>query len=248
MKKLSILACILLLTIQNLEAQTAKEVIEQMDQQMHGETSYTEMKMTIIRPGWQRTMTMKSWSKGEDYNLILVTGPARDKGIAYLKRGREMWNWQPSIDRVVKMPPSMMTQSWMGSDFTNDDLVRQASIVEDYTHKMLGSASIEGKSCYKIELRPKEESAVVWGKIIMWVTKENHLQLKVEFYDEDDYLVNSMLGKNIQSLGGRLMPTKLEVIPADEEDHKTVIEYLDAKFNQSIPNQTFSIQYMKRVR
>jgi outer membrane lipoprotein-sorting protein len=232
----------------SLFAQNATEIIKKVEEKERGNTSYTEMKMTIVRPTWKREISMKAWSKGDDYSLILITGPARDKGVAYLKRKREMWNWQPSIDRVVKMPPSMMTQSWMGSDFTNDDLVQQSSIVNDYDHKLLGSEKIEGRDCYKIQLTPKAEAAVVWGKIIVWVDKEEYLQLKVEFYDEDDYLVNTMLGKNIREIGGRVLATRMEIIPAEEEGHKTIMEYISAKFDHKIPDQTFSIQYMKRVR
>ena len=230
-------------------AQDATEIIKKADEKMHGvNSSYTEMKMTIIRPTWKREMTMKTWSKGDDYSLILVTGPARDKGIAYLKRKNEMWNWQPTIDRVVKMPPSMMTQSWMGSDFTNDDLVRQSSMVNDYTHKLLGSETIEGRDCHKIELTPTDNSSVVWGKLIMWVDKAEYINLKVEYYDEDDYLVNTMLGKNLKTIGGRFLATVTEIIPADEPGHKTRIEQVKMEFDKTISDDIFSIQYMKRAR
>src|SRR5690606_1606609 len=98
------------------------------------------------------------WGKGDELALILVTAPARDKGTAFLKRGNEIWNWQPSIDRTVKMPPSMMAQSWMGSDFTNDDLVKHSSVVNDFDHTLLGSETIEGRACHKIEMIPKESA------------------------------------------------------------------------------------------
>src|SRR5690242_7059429 len=117
-------------------SQTAKEVIKKMDDKMQGSSNRSVMKMSVIRPEWKREVTMKGWSLGREYSLILITSPARDKGQVFLKRKTEMWNWQPSIDRVVKLPPSMMLQSWMGSDFTNDDLVKQSSIVEDYNHTL----------------------------------------------------------------------------------------------------------------
>ena len=227
---------------------TAKKIIEEMDQRTKGSSSQGEMKMTIVRPTWKREMRMKSWAKGDDLSLVLVTSPARDKGIAYLKRSKEMWNWQPSIDRNVKMPPSMMMQSWMGSDFKNDDLVKQSSIVNDYTHKLLGSEEIEGRDCYKIELIPTEDAAVVWGKVITWVDKKDYLQLKTEFYDEDGYLVNTMLGKKITEFDGRLLPAIMEIIPADEEGHKTIVEQISMKFNTKIDDSFFSIQNMKRIR
>ena len=147
------------------QAQTAKEIVQKMDDNAFGGRLSSQMRMTIIRPAWTRSMELKSWADGSDYSLILITAPAREKGIAYLKREREMWNFQPSIDRTVKMPPSMMMQSWMGSDFKNDDLVRQSSIVNDYTHRLLGKETVEGRECYKIELIPKEDAPVVWGKV-----------------------------------------------------------------------------------
>ncbi len=227
---------------------TAKEILQKADAKVRGKTSQAEIKMTIIRPKYTREVIMKSWSSTDEYSLILVTSPARDKGTAFLKRNKEMWNWQPTIDRVIKMPPSMMTQSWMGSDFTNDDLVRQSSIVEDYTHEILGAEQLEGYDCYKIQLIPKPEAPVVWGRIVIWISKNDYLQLKTEFYDEDDYLINTMQGKAVKNIGGKILPTLIEVIPAEEEAHKTLIEYISLEFDQPIKASFFSIQNMKRIR
>ena len=225
-----------------------KEIIRKADEKLKGRTNTSTLKMTIVRPSWQREMVMKSWAKGDEYSLILVTSPARDKGTAFLKREQEMWNWQPTIDRTIKMPPSMMSQSWMGSDFTNDDLVKQSSIVVDYNHKLLGKETIEGRECYKLELIPLEEAAVVWGKILIWIDTQEYMQMKTEFYDEDFYLVNTMLGKEVKEMDGKLLPSVLEVIPAEEEGHKTVVEYLSLDFDADIKDSFFSIQNMKRVR
>lgn len=229
-------------------AQSAKEIIKKSDEKVRGLSSYAEMSMKIIRPDWSREMKMKSWSKGDELALIIITAPARDKGMGFLKRGNEMWNWQPSIDRTIKLPPSMMLQSWMGSDFTNDDLVKQSSLVVDYTHKLLGKETIEGRECHKIELIPLEDAPVVWGKVIMWIDTKEYMQMKVEFYDEDDYLVNTMRGKNIKMLGGKLLPSVLEIIPEDEEGNKTIVEYLSLDFKQNMKDSFFSIQNLKRVR
>jgi len=191
---------------------------------------------------------MKSWNKNQDYSLILITGPARDKGMAFLKRGKEMWNWQPSIDRVIKMPPSMMMQSWMGSDFTNDDLVRQSSIVTDYTHKLLGDTTMLSRKCWKMELTPKEDAPVVWGKIEAYIDKKDYLQLLIKYYDEDEYLVNTMVLSDIKELGGRTLPTHMEMIPAENPDQKTVIDYVNRTFDTNQPDDFFSIQNLKRIR
>lgn len=242
---------VLIIGMSNLTAQTnltAKEIIAKADQKQRGETSQGQMKMTIVRPTWQREVTMKTWSLGDEYSLIIVTAPARDKGTGFLKRGNEIWNWQPTIDRTIKMPPSMMSQSWMGSDFTNDDLVRESSILKDYTHEMVGSETIEGRACYKIKLTPKRDAAVVWGKVMTWIDKKDFMQMKVEFYDEDDYLVNTMYGKNVKMLGDRLLPARLEVVPADEPGNKTIVEYLDLDFGVSLDKDFFSIANMKRQK
>lgn len=226
---------------------TAHEIIKKSDEKLRGEYSQGEIKMSIIRPDWNREMTMKSWSAGEDLSIILVTGPARDKGTAFLKRGKEMWNWQPTIDRVIKMPPSMMSQSWMGSDFTNDDLSRASSTVNDYAQNKVGEEIIEERKCWVLELIPREDVAVVWGKIKIWIDQEEFIQMKTEFYDEDDYLINTMYGKDLKMLGGRLLPGIMEVVPADEEGNLTRIEYIDLNFDKPIKDSFFSIQNMKRV-
>ncbi|MCI4651265.1 outer membrane lipoprotein-sorting protein [Phaeodactylibacter sp.] len=227
---------------------TAKEIIQKADEKMRGESNIATIKMTIIRPTWEREMTLKSWAKGTEYSLTLVTAPARDKGTAFLKREKEIWNWQPTIDRTIKMPPSMMMQSWMGSDFTNDDLVRESSIVTDYEHELLGTETLEGRNCYKIKMTPKPDAPVVWGEIIIWISKDEYLQLKSEFYDEDGYLVQTIYGKQVREMDGRVIPSVLEVVPADEEGHKTRLEYLSLDFNEPIQPSFFSIQNMKRVK
>ncbi len=227
---------------------SAEQIVKRAEEKFRGRTSRGEMEMTIIRPDWQRTLRMKIWSKGDDYAMVLITAPARERGTAFLKRNKELWNWQPSIERVIKMPPAMMAQSWMGSDFSNDDLVRQSSLSQDYQHQLLGEETIDGRACYHIKLIPKEEAGVVWGSIEMWISKKDFLELKVEFYDEDGYLIHTILGKEIKTLGGRTLPTLLEVIPAEEPENRTLVRYLDLEFDIKIPDSFFSVQNMKRLK
>ncbi len=248
MKKTLMLFGVLLLLAGISTAQNATDIVRKSDEKLRGQSSYSEMKMSIVRPTWKRELQMKSWSKGDELALILITAPARDKGAAFLMRGRELWNWQPTIDRTIKLPPSMMLQSWMGSDFTNDDLVKQSSIVEDYIHRILAEETIDGRPTWKIELKPKPDAPVVWGKIISWIDKAEYMQLKAEFYDEDSYLVNTMLGRNVKKLGGKLLPSVMEITPADEPGHKTVIEYVTLEFDRKMEDAFFSVQNMKRVQ
>ncbi|WP_236975281.1 outer membrane lipoprotein-sorting protein [Membranihabitans maritimus] len=227
---------------------TAEQIIQKSEENIRGGDSYSQMKMTIIRPAWERETTMQSWAKGSELALIQVTGPSRDKGIAYLKRDNEIWNWQPRIERTIKLPPSMMSQSWMGSDFTNDDLVRESSLVKDYTHQLLGEEKVREYDTYKVALHPKENAAVVWGKIIMWISKEYFMQIKSEFYDEDGFLINTMNAGNVKQFGERHLPSRLEVIPEDKPGQKTIVEYLEFRFNEDISERMFTIQNMKNIR
>ena len=166
-------------------AQDVAEIIRKADEKFRGESSRGQTTMIIERPAWSREISMKTWSLGNDFSMIYITEPAKEKGQVFLKRENEMWNWVPTIERMIKIPPSMMMQSWMGSDFTNDDLVRESSLEKDYNHKLLTEEILEGYECYKIELIPKPDAPVVWGKILMWVSKEEFHWLKAEYYDED---------------------------------------------------------------
>ncbi len=231
------------------KTQDAKEIVRRANDKVQGEkSSKSIMTMTIVRPKWEREVTFKSWTKGTKYSITLVTAPAPDKGQVFLKRDREMWSWNPKISRMIKLPPSMLSQGWMGSDFTNDDLLNQASIVVDYTHTKTGSGSQQGRDCYKIKLTPQEDAPVVWGKIIMWIDKKDYLMLRVEYYDEDDYLVKTEIAKDIKAVSGRIIPTTYVLIPADEEGHKTIVEMDTVEFNIPLEDSFFSQQNMKRLR
>lgn len=171
---------------------TAKEIVKKADDKGRGKTSQGAMTLTIVRPDWTRSISFKSWSKSSEYSLIYITAPAKEKGQVFLKRHKDMWNWVPTIERMIKIPPSMMMQSWMGSDFTNDDLVKESSLVVDYNQKLLGKEVVRGQECYKIELLPLPDAAVTWGKVIIWITTNGYNQWKAEYYDEDMHMVNLM--------------------------------------------------------
>jgi len=227
---------------------TAKDIIRIADEKNRGETMQSEMTMTIIRPKWERTVSMKSWSKGDKYFMIYITAPAKEKGQVFLKVDKEMWNYVPTISRMIKIPPSMMMQSWMGSDFTNDDLVKQSSIVIDYDHTLIAEETIREKECYKLELIPHEDAPVVWGKIISWITKDGYDLWKSEYYDEDGYLQNTQNAFDIKNFGDRDIPSRMEIVPADKEGEKTVLIFSNAVFNKLIDDSFFSKQNMKKVK
>lgn len=228
---------------------SAKEIVRLANEKFNGEkTSTSLMAMTIVRPTWERTIEFRNWTSGTDYALTLITAPAKEKGQTFLKRQNEMWSWNPTIGRLIKLPPSMMSQGWMGSDYTNDDILKESSVVNDYTHEIVGEEEINGRLCYKIKMVAKENADVVWGHQIRWIDKKDFLFMKSELYDEDGYLVRTETGKDIKEMDGRMIPTRIELVPADEEGQMTVIEIKQIDFNKPINDSFFSQQNMKRVR
>jgi len=228
-------------------AQDAREIVRRSDEKMRGNTSQAEMTIRISRPTWTREMSVKTWMSGTEYAMILILSPARDKGTVFLKRKKEVWNWLPTLERSIKLPPSMMTQSWMGTDFTNDDLVKESSIVEDYDHRLLGDTTVASISCHVIEMIPKPSAAVVWGKIIVVIDKKDYLQLHSRFYDDDHTLVNTMHGYDVKVMDGRLIPTRMEMIPAEKKNQKTEIIYTKMLFNRPIPDNFFTMDKMRNL-
>lgn len=229
-------------------AQDAISIIKKADRNMRGTTARMELTINTIRPKWTRSMQLKAWLKGADFSMILITSPAKDKGVAFLKRKKEVWNWYPTLERVIKLPPSMMNQSWMGTDFTNDDLVRESSVVNDYTHTLLGDTLIGDYTCYMIEMIPRSSAAVVWGKIITCIDKTDFMELHIRFYDEEGVLVSMMNGYDPKNMGGRMIPTRFEMIPMDKKGHKTEMIYQSIVFDQPIGDDFFNQQTMKTLR
>ncbi len=231
-----------------LSSQSAYEIVKKSQDVLYSKSSYTEMSMTIVKPKWQRKMSMKVWALEPDYALIYITEPARDRGTVTLKRKNEIWNWLPSVQKIIKIPPSMMNQSWMGSDFTNDDLVRASSYLDDYTHRLIGEENLNGYDCYKIESIPKPNVGVVWGKVVSYISKDGFMLLKTEFYDEENQLIKIFTGSNIKKFGDRKIPTHWEMIPVDKPGNKTILDYNRIEFDINIDESFFSQQNMTRVR
>jgi hypothetical protein len=230
------------------QAQTlsALDIVTKADAKMRGNSSYVEMTMQIVRPKYTREISLKSWSKGDQLMLVKITAPAKDAGQGYLKINKDLWNWLPSIDRLIKMSSSVMGQSWMGSDFTNDDMVRQSSIVTDYSHKILTEEKIREFNCWKIELTPKSNAAVVWGKIITWIDKDYN-SIKTQYFDEANILVQTMENFDFKTFGDRQMPSRMEMTPADKTGQKTVVKVSKAQYNQPINDNFFTQQNLKKL-
>lgn len=229
-------------------SQSAIEMVRKADEKMRGNTSVMELSIKTIRPKWSRVMEVKAWTKGTDYAMILIQSPAKEKGIVFLRRKKEVWNWVPALERTIKLPPSMMTQSWMGTDFTNDDLVKESSLISDYVHSILGDTLIQSRSCAIIELIPKSEAGVVWSKLLMYIDKVDYLELHARFFDEDGKLITIMNAYDIKMLGDRLIPTRFEMIPMDKQGQKTEMIYRSVEYNRPINDAFFSADMMKALQ
>jgi outer membrane lipoprotein-sorting protein len=246
-------ASVVLLLIMRLslpaQSPSATDVIKMSDEKANGEKSgYMVMSMTIVRPSWQRTIEFKNWSLGRQFALTLITAPAKETGQSFLKRGTEMWSWNPSISRIIKLPPSMMSQGWMGSDYTNDDILKESSVVNDYIHSFLEDEVISGRQCYRIKMTARPDAGVIWGHQIRWIDKKDLLVLKAELYDEEGVLIRTETGSEIKTMDGRTIPSRIELQPNDEPGNKTIIILKEIKFNIPVQESFFSQQNMKNVR
>ena len=232
-----------------LQAQeTAQAIVKKMDDYAHGASCVMVEKIEIIRPDWKRDMTVKIWTKeSTKYAMMLIKEPVRDKGVSYLKRLFEAWNWQPSIERTIKLPPSTMMQSWMGSDATNDDMIKVSSIVVDYTHKLLKDTVIEGHSCYVIEALPKEDASVIWGKIHLYITKDHYVTMLTKSYDEEGMLVRDLVNHDLKKYGEKWYPSWSEVIPADKKNQKTISRIVSIEWDKPLNENFFSLLNVKNL-
>ncbi|KGJ96754.1 outer membrane lipoprotein-sorting protein [Colwellia psychrerythraea] len=218
----------------------AAVLLKKMDELFRSKSSVSTMKMEIITPNWQRTLEMQSWTIGMDDTFIRILSPRKDRGVATLKKNKEMWNYFPKINKVIKVPPSMMMGSWMGSDFTNDDLVREVSLVEEYQVSKIA----EGEN-YRLTLIPKKDTVTVWGKIEFIVNQQTLLPLEQSYFNEKGDKVRTMLFSDIRDFSGKKMPAIMTMIPLNKTGHKTIIEYVEAKFDTDIGDNVFTLRNLQ---
>jgi outer membrane lipoprotein-sorting protein len=228
-------------------AQGAQALVEAAVNYYRGKASISTVDMTIYRPNWERTMTIKAWTKGQKDSIFIIIAPPKDNGNGTLKRGREMWTYNPKVNRVIKLPPSMMSQAWMGSDFSNNDLAKSDSILGDYTHSIIGTETYNGKKVYVIKSTPKPEAPVVWGMQKLRI-REDYILLSQEFYDEDFKLVKAMTGQQIQMLGGKLFPKLWKMEKAGVKDQYTLLDYKELAFKQDLPDSLFTLSALRTLR
>ncbi len=245
MKRFLILCLVLFLVIP-LWSQNADQIVKKAYYKTEGQSQYAYMEMKIIRPSWTRTIKFKFVSEGTKKALVLITSPANERGQTFLLYNNQLWMYNPTINSLIKLGPSMLSQGWMGSDYSNDQLLHEGSIIDDYTHKIIGSEQINGHDCWKILLTPKKNSSVVWGKQILWIDKHDFIILKQQLFDQDGYLVKTQTASAVKVMDGRKIPTVFTVIPNDNPDQKTVMTILQIKFNIRIPKRFFSLQNMRK--
>jgi outer membrane lipoprotein-sorting protein len=212
-----------------------------------GKASVATVQMLIHREDWQRTMTIKAWTRGQKESLFYISAPPKDYGNGTLKKGREMWLFNPKVNRVIKVPPSLMSQSWMGSDFSNNDLAKSDSLLLDYNHTIIGTEIHEGKKVYVIKSIPKPNAPVVWGMQQLKI-REDQIWLSEEFFDEDLKPVKIMTAMEIQMLGGKLFPKVWRMRNIDEENRYTQLSYESLEFKSSLPDRLFTLSSLKQLR
>ena len=226
----------------SLLASEAEDIIKKVDHNMRGKSVYMQLQMHIQTKHYQRNMEMKSWSEGKDKSFVKILKPSRDRGITFLNLKGEMWQYVPKIERIIKIPPSMMLQNWMGSDITNDDMVKQSSIVDDYDAKLL---SKKGK-IVTIELTPKADAAVVWGKIESTIDTTHYTNIKDIYYDENGERVRAFIYDKVKRFGSYYLPTIWQVKPFDKPGHLTTITIEDARYDTAIDAAYFTKSALKR--
>jgi outer membrane lipoprotein-sorting protein len=227
-------------------ASNATAMIERSENHMRGKTFAGKMTMIIESPSANRTLSMRVWSVGKEKAFIKILSPAKDRDTGNLRLGTSLWQYLPHVDKIIKVPTSLMLQSWMGSDFTNDDLVKTSSLTRDYTHKLLGETKYETYNAVKIECNPKPNAPVVWGKIVAWVRKEDAAPLRQDFYGEGGTLLKSMLGSKLKSFGSHTIPTVFEMHTVAKKDAKTTLRYDEAVYDKGLDDSIFTQENLRK--
>ena len=242
-----IIVAIFLLPQPSAVAIDAGQLVEDSFNYVRGKASVSTVVMTIHRPDWQREMTIKAWTRGQKDSLFYIEAPPKDHGNGTLKKGREMWMFNPKVNRVIKLPPSMMSTAWMGSDFSNNDLAKTDSLLTDYTHSVIATESHAAKKVYVIKSMPKPDAPVIWGMQKLKV-REDLIWLSQEFFDEDLQPVKAMTTLEIMMLGGKLYPKVWRMQKVDEKGKYTQLRYTFLEFKTNLPNSVFTLANLRRPK
>lgn len=220
--------------------------LNEIDDMWRGASSQAEVTMKVKTAHYSRKMKMRAWSKGKEKSLIRIDRPLKEKGTATLKSGDDVYTYLPKTDRTIRLTSGMMMGSWMGSHFTNDDLVKESRMLEDYTAKKVGEQEVDGRRTIDIQLTPKPDAAVVWGKIVTRVDTERRVPLKHTYYDEDGDVARTMTFSDVRKVAGKLRPMTMKVVPADKPDEMTEVIYDSISFDEDLPDSFFSLGKLRR--
>lgn len=224
---------------------TARQVLDRVDDLFRGRSSHGTMEMKIQTEHYTRTLGLEFWSEGQENSLVRILSPVKEQGTSTLRVGSEMWNYLPKVDRVIKIPSSMMTSAWMGSHFTNDDLVKDSRMAEDYTFELTFRGPRDGQQVIQITCTPKPDAPVEWGKAVVTVRASDYLPLRIEYYDEELKLARTMAFSDVRDLGGRELPARMVVQPAHEPNESTTVLYDRIAFDLDLPDDLFSLRSLR---
>ena len=245
-KVLLILGIIISISNSHADILTAEKILDNVDDLYRSNASHGILTLSVTTVNWQRTLTLEQWSKGEDKSLIKILKPKKEKGLATLRVDKNMWNYMPKVKRVVKIPSSMMSSSWMGSHFTNDDLVKQSRMAEDYTFSITFEGMKDGKEIIEVTCLPNKEAAVVWGKVEVVVYADDYLPLRMIYYDEDLLLSRTLEFTNIEMMDGKIIPTMMSMIPTNEPGESTTVKWEEIQFDVTIDDEFFSLRKLQQ--
>lgn len=249
MNKSSVLSLLLLVLSLAAEGQErdATQIVRDAVDHWRGLSSYTEMTMVIHRPDWERSMTMRAWTKGKDQSLVRVVEPKKDRGNGTLTDENSMWSFSPKVNRVIKVPSSMMGQSWMGSDFSNKDIARADDIIDQYDHSILNREELDGIAVYDIESIPHEDAAVVWGREVLKI-RDDHVVLEHAFFDQDGELVKKLVSLEVGEMGGRTIAKRQRMVKTEEPDEWTEISVNDVEYEIDLKDSLFTLSNLRNPR
>ena len=224
----------------------ARQILDRVDDLYRGESSHGQLTMTVTTAHWTRTLKIEFWSKGKTESLFRILAPSKEEGTATLRAGNDIWNYLPRVKRVIKLPSSMMSASWMGSHFTNDDLIKESRMADDYTYEVTFEGPRAGRPIVEITCLPKPQAAVVWGKVVVGVDRDLFLPREIQYYDESQSLARTLTFSDVARLGDRQLPTTLTVVPADKPGESTVMHYEKLEFNVPLDDEFFSLRTLQR--
>ncbi len=233
--------------LEHLDAR-AREIVDRVDRILRGDSSIARLSMEIQSKHWKRSLEAKAWSKGTERALILILKPVKEAGMATLKAEDNIWNYLPKVERVIKIPSSMMMGSWMGSHFTNDDLVKESRMIRDYTIVTSFEGERDGEDVWEFTLTPHQDAAVVWGKIVMEVRQKDDMPTWQRYYDEEGVMVRTLTFSEYRKMDDRLVPTQMEIRPLDSPEEYTRVIYEELDFDVELEDGFFSMRNLRGLR